>query len=212
MKSYKIFLCSVVCVGLGACAYSGPRQVPRPNIPLNQYTVVNQWEDHFDREAYNNYEHRESCQEYRRVPRNSEGRSDCLARKAAQKQVAVEQYTASKQRLLPVIHSYTLYFDFDKSNIRAGEQDILSQIANEIEKYNPTQITVTGFTDRSGGVDYNEKLSQRRAVSVAKALLNQGITTEYVERESRGELDPAVSTPDGVKLQENRRVVVDFRR
>jgi hypothetical protein len=42
--------------------------------------------------------------------------------------------------------------------------------------------------------------------------MDQGITTEYVEQDARGESDLAVSTPDGVKLQENRRVVVDFRR
>ena len=212
MKSHKILLCSVVCVGLGACAYSGPRQVPRPHIPVGQYTPVNHWEDYLDRNAYKNYEHREPCQEYRRVPRNSEKLSNCWVRKATPQQVVAGQPVVSERRLLPVIHSYTLYFDFDKSNIRAGEREILAQIANEIEKYDPTQITVTGFADRAGSIEYNEKLSQRRATTVAKALQDQNITTEYVEQDARGELEPAVNTPDGVKLQENRRVVVDFRR
>lgn len=212
MKIQNILLCSVVGLSLSACAYSGPRQVPRPDIPLNQYTNANHWEDYLDRKAYRAYEHREPCQEYRRVPRHSEKLSNCWVQKAAEKQVTNEQYVVTETRLLPVIHSYTLYFDFDKSNIRPTEREIIAQIANEIEKYNPKQITVTGFADRSGSEEYNEVLSKKRAASVSKSLLDQGITTEYVEQDARGETDPAVNTPDGVKLQENRRVVVDFRR
>lgn len=211
MITYKTLLCSAVCIGLSACANSGPRQVPRPSIPLNQYTNANHWEDYYDREAYKNYEERELCQQYRRIPRNSEMLTNCWVRKAPVKQVATEQ-VVTERRLLPIVNSYTLYFDFDKSNIRAGEREILNQIANEIEKYDPTQITVTGFTDSSGSVEYNQKLSERRSNTVSKALMDQGITTEYVEQDARGESDLAVSTPDGVKLQENRRVVVDFRR
>lgn len=211
MITYKVLLCSVVCIGLSACANSGPRQMPRPNIPFDQYTHANHWEDYYDREAYKNYEERELCQQYRRIPRHSDMLSNCWVRKAAVRQVATEQ-VVTERRLRPIVNSYTLYFDFDKSNIRAGELNILNQIANEIEKYDPTQITVTGFTDSSGSVEYNQRLSERRAASVAKALLNQGITTEYVEQDARGESNLAVSTPDGVKLQENRRVVVDFRR
>jgi outer membrane protein OmpA-like peptidoglycan-associated protein len=195
-----------MCVGLGACAYSGPRYVPRPDVPLSQYTSKERVEDYADRKSYREYEQREQCQHYRRVPRHSEITASCLVRRELMHQQSV------RTRLLPVIHSYTLYFDFDKSNIRGQDVAVLDQISNELAKYNPAQVTITGFTDRSGSVDYNQALSQRRAESVSKALLDRGITTQNLDEYARGEDDNAVPTPDGVKLQANRRVVVDFRR
>lgn len=166
-----------------------------------------------DRKAYKAYEHREPCQEYRQVPRHSEKLSNCFVRKAdVEKVVVTQNKVVQERRLLPVINSYTLYFDYDKSNIRTEDQAVLDLIAREIGKYDPAQVTVTGFTDRAGTADYNQKLSQRRSDSVAQALQNRNITTEYVDQDARGEMELAVSTPDGVRLQENRRVVVDFRR
>jgi outer membrane protein OmpA-like peptidoglycan-associated protein len=206
MNTKKILLCSALCLSLGACAYSGPRQVPRPNIPMKNYTSENHHEDRMDRKAYNEYDNREQCQEYRRVPRNSVFMSHCKVRKAP------AMKDEGSRRLLGVINTYTLYFDFDKDNIRQQDWAVIDRIANELDKYDPAQITVTGFADRSGSVDYNQDLSERRANSVSKALLDRSIATETVNEEARGELDPAVPTPDGVRLQENRRVVVDFRR
>jgi outer membrane protein OmpA-like peptidoglycan-associated protein len=206
MKTQNILLCTALCLGLGACAYSGPRYVPRPDVPLNQYSHENHKEDKMDRKSYNEYEMREQCQFYRRIPRDSIHISHCNVGKAPK--VADNGH----RRLLGIIHSYTLYFDFDKSTIRSQDVDVLNRIAREIDVYHPAQITVTGFADRSGPVEYNQRLSERRAEAVSKALLDRSIRTEAVNEDARGELDPAVPTPDGVRLQENRRVVVDFRR
>jgi len=71
---------------------------------------------------------------------------------------------------------------------------------------------VTGYTDSHGNVDYNQKLSYRREEAVSKALMMRGIKNQVLDREARGEYEQAVPTEDGVKNQENRRVVIDFRR
>jgi outer membrane protein OmpA-like peptidoglycan-associated protein len=216
----KIILLSSFCVSLAACAgTSGPRYVPRPYLPLTQYTDENHHEDYMDKKYYAAYVQREPCQHYRSPPRNTI-LDHCFLRPAPEEIVVVEappvQVTHTEKvvetRLLPIVSTYAIYFDFDKSNIRASEEGTLQRVADEIRQYNPEQITVTGHTDSSGSAEYNQILSGKRADSVVYALEKRGIRSEVLDEEARGESALAVQTGDGVKLQDNRRVVIDFRR
>ena len=201
-----------------ASTLSGPRYVPRADIPLSRYTAEDESDDRSDRRTYNAYEHREQCQRYRRIPRNSVELSDCSVVRAdpapARPVAAAVRTTTTETRttLLPIVHTETIYFGFDRSNIRADQMATLQKIVSEIDTYKPADITVTGYTDRSGKVSYNEKLSGRRAYAVSEALKKRGVENKQIDQESRGETENAVPTADGVKMPENRRVVVDFRR
>lgn len=210
----KILLCSALSLTLTACAgTSGPRYVPRPHVPLSQYTDENRLEDYRDLQNYMAYEHREPCQKYRVPPRNMI-LDNCNLVPEPQQVIVTEttQTEYTQAGLLPIVSTYVIYFDFDKSGVRPSEEETLRRIAQEIRKFNPTQITVTGHADSSGAADYNQDLSRKRADSVVAALEARGIRSEAVAEEARGESTLAVQTGDGVKLQENRRVVVDFRR
>jgi outer membrane protein OmpA-like peptidoglycan-associated protein len=215
--SSKILLLSGVFI-LTACSsvsgpdmsYSGKRYVPRPNIPVSQYTQENFNEDRMDRRSYNEYEHREQCQKYRRIPRNSVMVSNCDVMRAPDVVVKENKVVTTQER--EIFHSYTVLFDFDRSNVRDNEQATINQVADEISTYRPGLVTVTGFADRSGKPDYNQRLSARRAQSVSDALTARGIPNRIISEDARGEYDSAVPTADGVKLQENRRVVIDFHR
>ncbi|MBU0859490.1 MAG: OmpA family protein, partial [Alphaproteobacteria bacterium] len=77
-------------------------------------------------------------------------------------------------------------------------------------RYNPREVTVAGHADKSGASDYNIALSERRAQAVSKVLTERGVANRVITQEAYGEAQPAVDTPDGVKLRENRRVVVEF--
>ena len=212
--SKKTLLCSAICVSLTACSgTSGPRYVPRPDIPLTQYSNENRHEDHSDKKNYIAYEQRELCQKYRRLPRNTVA-DNCLLRPAPQKITEDDNIRTevAETGLLPIVSTYVVYFDFDKSNVRSSEQETLQRVAEKIRQYNPVQITVTGHADSSGAADYNQALSRKRADSVVQALETRGIRSEVLDEEARGESNLAVETGDGVKLQSNRRVVIDFRR
>jgi outer membrane protein OmpA-like peptidoglycan-associated protein len=213
MKIKTFLLCSVVITMGGYSAYgqtSGPRYTPRPAVSQNDYTEKNRMEDRFDITRYEQYEQREPCQYYRRLPRNY---TELCAVFVEQEYNVVETTQVVHQnQLLPIVRSYTILFDFDKSNIRAEENAVLNRIMDEINMYNPQQVTVTGYTDSSGKAGYNQDLSRRREQAVSRALLERGIANQTLEREARGEYDQAVQTPDGTRNQQNRRVVVDFRR
>jgi OOP family OmpA-OmpF porin len=67
-----------------------------------------------------------------------------------------------------------LNFDFDKSDIKDQFVPLLQQAA-QILKDNPTlSIVCEGHTDGKGSVDYNQKLSERRASAVRDWLVNKG--------------------------------------
>lgn len=211
MKTKTILLCTVALT-LGACGtQSGPRYTPRTDISQNNYTQANHAEDRMDKKSYNEYEEREQCQHYRDLPRNMMDK--CVKAEEEDMELATAQMsTHTEQKALPIVSSYTVLFDHDKSNIRANEMATLDRAMREIDKYDPRQVTVTGYTDSSGKADYNQTLSREREQAVSKGLLSRGIENQVLEREARGEYDQAVQTKDGIRNQDNRRVVIDFRR
>lgn len=152
---------------------------------------------------YLDYEHREPCQFYYAVPSNApRGLDRCK----------VEEEVPVKQRLYPVVASYTIYFDFDKSTIRKDQYATIDRLMSEMNTYQPLQVTVVGHADAAGDANYNKVLSAKRADAVSKELTKRNIANFFLDEEARGEDDLAVPTPDGVKMAENRRVVIQFRR
>jgi OOP family OmpA-OmpF porin len=107
--------------------------------------------------------------------------------------------------------NYTVYFDFDRSDITPDAKPILQRAASDAKAGNATRIQVTGHTDRSGPDSYNQKLSERRAASVKAELIRDGVPANEIVTVGRGESDPAVPTPDGVREPRNRRVVIELQ-
>ncbi|HEY8189315.1 MAG TPA: OmpA family protein [Micavibrio sp.] len=150
---------------------------------------------------------REPCQNYR-MPPQPFVTNWCDRNETAKSVSRSTTVTTTRQ----VVAEYVIYFDHDRSNVRESEEATLARVANEIKKYQPYEVTILGFADRSGAVDYNLGLSQRRAQSVSAALKGRGIPNRVMDKEAFGESHPAVPTPDGVRLEENRRVVIQFRK
>jgi OOP family OmpA-OmpF porin len=104
--------------------------------------------------------------------------------------------------------TYVVYFDFDKSNIKPDAAQTLDQAIAAAKAGGTPSISDTGHADRSGPEDYNLSLSLKRADAVREYLINGGITAEQITVSGRGEAEPAVPTPDGVKEPRNRRVEI----
>jgi outer membrane protein OmpA-like peptidoglycan-associated protein len=162
---------------------------------------------------YLNYEQREPCQNYQMAPQPFV--EDGCNLKAKEKKAMAKTKTVTETvstELRPVIRDYTVYFDFDDSGIRASDKQTLMNVASEIKTYAPYEVTIQGHADRSGPDDYNLALSQRRALSVSESLHSLGVPNRVLDQEAFGESQPAITTPDGVKLEENRRVEIQFRK
>ncbi len=107
---------------------------------------------------------------------------------------------------------YVVYFDFDSFDLSASGAAIIKKAAAEGKAAGFSTVTVTGHTDKSGSSDYNAGLSRARAAAVGNALMQEGIARDSVKRSYAGESFPEVSTADGVKEAQNRRVVISFSR
>src|SRR5690606_9640762 len=96
----------------------------------------------------------------------------------------------------------------DRSNIRPDAADVLRRVSTAFRSLNANRVDLIGHADRSGAADYNQRLSERRAQSVRDYLSRQGVPGNAISATGRGEADPRVPTPDGVREQENRRVEI----
>lgn len=108
----------------------------------------------------------------------------------------------------PLPNDGMVYFPLDSDQPSAEDQAILDEIVAAVVAQNPSSVTVLGHADRSGGDDYNQGLSERRAQTIASALVAAGLPEAAVSTTGFGETEPAVATEDGVAMRQNRRAVL----
>jgi OOP family OmpA-OmpF porin len=104
--------------------------------------------------------------------------------------------------------SYLVFFDFDKSDVTPEAQRVIQQAATNAKEGNVSRIQATGHADRAGPDRYNMALSIRRANAVKASLVRQGIPENQIVVIGKGETEPLVPTPDGVREPQNRRVEI----
>jgi outer membrane protein OmpA-like peptidoglycan-associated protein len=108
----------------------------------------------------------------------------------------------------PIAKTYMLFFDFDKDVLTPEGKAIVTQAADAAKKNHSATIALTGYTDLSGTVPYNLKLSVRRGESVKKMMVQLGIPANEISVVGKGKSDPLVPTKDGVREPQNRRVQI----
>ena len=97
-------------------------------------------------------------------------------------------------------------FDFDKSNIRPDARAILDEAVSTLKAESDIRVSVEGHTDSRGTDVYNQKLSERRADSVADYLSRGGISRNRLSTEGFGESKPVASNMNEDGRAQNRRV------
>jgi outer membrane protein OmpA-like peptidoglycan-associated protein len=125
--------------------------------------------------------------------------------------VEIENQTVNKDLYLSPIEvdqAYVLrniYFDYDKATLRPESKVELDRLV-KILKENPTMvIEIGGHTDSDGSEEYNLRLSQARAESVMKYLIQAGIEPERLRAKGYGETQPVAPNDTPENKQKNRR-------
>ena len=86
--------------------------------------------------------------------------------------------------------------------------EVITQAADAAKKGSVSRVALTGHADRSGSDKYNMALSLKRANAVKDQLVKQGIPADQISVVGKGESEPLVATPDGVREPQNRRVEI----
>jgi len=108
----------------------------------------------------------------------------------------------------PAPRVFIVFFDWDRDTITPQGMQIVQQAADAYKSGAQVQLQVTGYTDRSGSPAYNQRLSERRANNVARALASLGVPRSQMTVSGRGENDNRVPTAAGVREPQNRRVEI----
>ncbi|MBB1075845.1 OmpA family protein [Rhodoferax sp. 4810] len=97
-------------------------------------------------------------------------------------------------------------FDFDSTRIKPGFYSTMDKIANIVNQYGKTQLTIGGHTDSVGSDQYNLDLSRRRAAAVQSYLLGDQVLPARLSAYGYGETQPIASNNNEDGRQLNRRV------
>ena len=114
--------------------------------------------------------------------------------------------TPQQQALAAIQQKNVVYFDYDSSEIRSEYVPLVAAHAQYLVKYPTARVRLEGHTDERGSREYNIGLGERRAQTVRRALLAQGVAEAQITTVSYGEERPAVEGSDEAAYGQNRRV------
>ncbi len=103
----------------------------------------------------------------------------------------------------------TIHFDFDRSELRAGEAKVLDGNAEWMQANRSAHVMVEGHADERGTTEYNLALGERRARAARDYLVSRGVEAGRITVLSYGEDHPVCKEHTDACWAENRRV--DFR-
>jgi len=99
-------------------------------------------------------------------------------------------------------------FATNSADIRAGFHTSMDKIADVVKRYGKTTLTIAGHTDDVGSAQYNQGLSERRALSVARYFESKGVQPVRLATVGKGETLPLESNATEGGRAANRRVEI----
>ncbi|TGY89882.1 OmpA family protein [Marinicauda algicola] len=109
---------------------------------------------------------------------------------------------------LVLIMPGNLTFPTDSAQIQPRFGPVLNDVADVLQTYPATYVDIIGHTDSVGSAEYNQTLSERRASSVASALIQRGVLSDRLYVAGMGETMPIASNETDEGRAANRRVEI----
>lgn len=106
--------------------------------------------------------------------------------------------------------SFEGHFGFDKVDINPSFEEKIKEIAQILDENARYDTILEGHTDNIGSRAYNQKLSERRAESVAKELEKFGVDKDRIQTVGYGQDKPRSSNDTKEGRADNRRVDAKF--
>lgn len=170
-------------------------------------------EDQSRLRIYREYEQREPCQNYRKLPVDLTFKDCKLYHRVALPPPPAPPAPPPAPAPAPlVLSSYEVFFKLDSTALDVQADAMIDKAASDISQYKPSSVVVAGYTDTSGSADYNDALSAKRAAAVSAALTKRGVANTVLNQEAHGQNDLKVPTADNVHEAQNRRTVIHFMK
>lgn len=113
-----------------------------------------------------------------------------------------------------IVNLPDVLFQFGKSDLTSTARDTATDISRTLQRAPARHISVEGHTDSIGSIDYNYRLSDARAKTVARELERNGIPARRISTRALGENEPIASnrTEQGRRLNRRVEVVIENPR
>jgi outer membrane protein OmpA-like peptidoglycan-associated protein len=123
-------------------------------------------------------------------------------------QIEGVEVTRTAENELNIVLNNNILFDYNSSDLRPESRQTLREMADVFVRYHDTVVRVDGHTDAIGGDAFNQALSERRAGSVSRYLIDRGVEATRIQSRGFGKTMPVAdnATPEGRQL--NRRVEI----
>ena len=126
----------------------------------------------------------------------------------AQQQQQLSDLNAKKTARGLVITLGDVLFSSNKAQLKSGGMRNMQKLADFLNQYPQHKVLIEGYTDSIGSDSLNQKLSERRAMSVKTALVGMGISSERIATQGYGEVFPVAGNDTARSRQMNRRVEI----
>jgi outer membrane protein OmpA-like peptidoglycan-associated protein len=97
-------------------------------------------------------------------------------------------------------------FDTGKADLKPTARERLAKVAGILIAYPDIHVEIDGYTDSTGSLEFNERLSQERADAVRSYLSSQGVGSAAITTQGFGPSQPIASNDTASGRQQNRRV------
>lgn len=122
---------------------------------------------------------------------------------------ALGTWVAAPAQAQAIASSYTVEFALGSAALDEAARATVAEAASAFLTGESPRIDLVGHTDTTGSAEFNQDLSERRAIAVRDALVDEGVPFDAITVDAVGQDQLIVPTADGVAEQANRVVIVD---
>src|SRR5271165_3255022 len=105
-----------------------------------------------------------------------------------------------------IVNMPDVLFDTGKADLKSSARERLAKVAGILIAYPDIRVEIDGYTDSTGSLELNQRLSQERADSVRNFLASQGVSSPSITTQGFGPSAPIASNDTASGRQQNRRV------
>ncbi len=149
------------------------------------------------------------CSSTPKQEKKSEPKVEATAQQSAGAEAAPADDEAVKlaalKQQIAELRQKRVHFDFDKSNIKPEYYDIIKLQAQFMNDNPQVKVTIAGYCDERGTVEYNLALGERRANAAYNALVAEGVNPDRIQTVSYGESYPLDAGHNEAAWAKNRR-------
>jgi len=115
--------------------------------------------------------------------------------------------TQSEEKIIDAF-AETILFDLGKFDLKESSKATLDRIVSIMKTYKSERFHIAGHTDNTFTSDFNQVLSQNRAIAVRNYFISKGIDATRLTAKGYGETKPVQSNDTEEGRAKNRRVAI----